>query len=429
MHNLVDDLKTYLHPRVAVVGLLGFFSGLPLLMTASTLTYWLASAKLDYTSIGLFALVGIPYTLKFAWAPFVDSLKIPFLTRWLGQRRSWIVFAQLGLISAFLGLALCDPAVDLSKVAGCAFAISVFSATQDIAIDAYRIETLEQNQYAAGSALGTFGYRIAMLVSGAGAIVFADLYGWSACFIAMALLMTMGVIFALTQHEPFRLDEETIAEGTRTHQAALWIKKTILEPFVNFMKHAQWGWLLVFVLVYRASDGMLGFMSMPFYKAMGFTAGEIASAVKIFGMIATFLGVFLGGLLATRYGNLRMLFVGALLQALSNGVYIVIYLAGHEMSVLYGALLIENVTGGIAGTAFIAYLCQLCSLRFAATQYSLLAALAVTPRIFLAAPSGVLIDTAGWIPYFLTTILVGLPAIGLSWYLLRKCPGKLKMTS
>jgi PAT family beta-lactamase induction signal transducer AmpG len=236
----------------------------------------------------------------------------------------------------------------------------------------------------------------------------------------MALLMALGVVFILTQHEPFRLDEENTIEGTRTHQMALWIKKTVLEPFGNFMQHEQWALLLIFALLYRASDAMLGFMAMPFYKAMGFTAGEIASAVKVFGMIATLFGAFLGGALATRYGNMRMLLIGALMQALSNSVYIWIYMSGHDVSVLYGALFIENVTGGIAGTAFVAYLCQLCSVRFAATQYALLAALAGTPRIFLAAPSGLLIDTAGWVPYFSTTILVGVPAIALSWYLLQR---------
>ncbi len=425
IHQWLKDTKIYLEPRIIAIGFLGFFSGLPLPVTTSTLTFWLSKVGIDYTSLGLFALASFPYTLKFLWSPLVDTLKIPLLTSFFGQRKGWIIFAQLGLVISFFGLAFSDPQNHLDHVAIWIFLVSIFSATQDIAIDAYRIEVLNDRQYGAGAAMSVLGYRIGMLASGAGAIVFASYYGWQSCFILVAVVMSLGIIAVLSQSEPFRLtgnktqdiDAPTYPMAKRLSR---WVADTFASPFRNFMNKPYWALILVLILIYKVSDAMVGFMATPLYNYLEFTPGEIAAAAKIFGLWATIAGGFIGGIITTRLSIGKALFIGAILQTLSNGAYLFLLAKGHQVSILYATILIENLCGGISTAALVAYLCHLCSVHFAATHFALMSALAAIPRTFFAASSGFLVDKLGWAHFLIATIVLGIPAIGLAWFFAHK---------
>jgi PAT family beta-lactamase induction signal transducer AmpG len=421
----LKDTKIYLEPRIIAIGILGFFSGLPLPVTTSTLTFWLSKVGIDYTAVGLFALAGLPYVLKFLWSPLVDNMRLPLLTSFFGQRRGWMIFAQIGLMISFFGLAFSDPQTHLDHVAIWIFLVSIFSATQDIAIDAYRVEILNDHQYGAGAAIGVLGYRIGMLVSGAGAIVFASYYGWQTCFILVAIVMSLGIIAVLSQPEPFRLTgNETAITDVSTHNLVKrfgrWMTDTITSPLQNFMSKPYWALTLAFILIYKMSDAMIGHMATPFYNYLEFTPGEIAAAAKVFGLWATIAGGFIGGIIATRLSIGKVLFIGAILQTVSNGAYLILLINGHELSILYLNILVENICGGISTAALVAYLCHLCSVHFAATHFALMSALAAVPRTVFAASSGFLVDKLGWAQFFIATIVLGIPAIGLSWFFANK---------
>ncbi|OJV46813.1 MAG: hypothetical protein BGO28_04220 [Alphaproteobacteria bacterium 43-37] len=419
------DTKVYLEPRIIAIGFLGFFSGLPLPITTSTLTFWLSKVGVNYTSLGLFALAGIPYTLKFLWAPLLDNMRIPLLTSFFGQRRGWMIFAQIGLIISFFGLAFSDPQTHLEHVAIWIFLVSTFSATQDIAIDAYRVETLNDRQYGAGAAIGVLGYRIGMLASGAGAIVFASYYGWQTCFTLVAIVMSLGVIAVLSQPEPFRLtgsenEQQSLLSHDQAARVSRWITDTIASPFKNFMSKPYWLLVIIFILIYKVSDAMIGHMATPLYNYLQFTPGEIAAAAKVFGLWATIAGGFIGGIITTRLTIGKALFIGAILQTVSNAAYLILLANGHQLTILYSTILIENLCSGISTAALIAYLCHLCSVQFAATQFALMSALAAIPRTVFAASSGYLVDKLGWTQFFIATIILGIPAIGLAWFFANK---------
>ena len=425
IHEWLKGTKIYLEPRVIAIGILGFFSGLPLPVTTTTLTFWLSKVGIDYASVGLFALAGFPYALKFLWSPLVDSMKIPLLSNFFGQRKGWIIFAQLGLVISFFGLAFSDPQTHLEQVAIWIFLVSFFSATQDIAIDAYRVEVLNERQYGAGAAVSVFGYRMGMLTSGAGAIVFASYYGWQSCFILIAIAMSSGIIAVLSQPEPFRLTgngaHDMASQGcSLAKRFVSWMADAVVLPLRNFMNKPYWALILAFIVLYKASDAMAGFMATPLYIHLEFTPGEIAAASKIFGMWATIAGVFIGGIITSRLTIGKALFMGAIFQTLSNGAYLILLANGHEISVLYATILIENICGGISTAALVAYLCHLCSVNFAATHFALMSALASVPRIFFASSSGFLVDRLGWSQFLVITIVLGVPAIGISWFFANK---------
>ena len=420
----LEEMRVYLERQILIIGVLGFFSGFPFLLVSGTLTYWLAKTNVDITLIGVFALIKLPYALKCFWAPLVDHLGLFPFTRFLGQRKGWLFFAQLSIVLGLTGIAFCDPSKAPLSFALWALLISFFSATQDIVIDAYRIETLEKNQQGAGAASYVLYYRLSLFASGAGAILFASAYGWKSCYLLMALIMSGGACFTLflpRGHLKENLDTQvstsnTLPKATRRAKILSWFKRAAVDPFVDFTTRDQWKLILPFIILYKVSDGVLGAVINPFYVQMGFTDAEIATAVKTFGIIATIVGGMLGGIWIKRSGILHVLWVSAMLQALSNGAYLLLLAMGHKVSILYLVIAIENICSGISSIVFVAYLSQLCSIGFAATQYALFLSLANTSQSFLASFSGIFIKKFGWAPFFLTTVVCGAPALVIARY-------------
>jgi PAT family beta-lactamase induction signal transducer AmpG len=397
------SLAVYLDPRMIVILLLGFSSGLPFALSFTTLTVWLAEHGVRKTEIGLFALVGMPYAWKFVWAPLVDAVRIPLLTRWLGQRRSWALVAQLGLAGSLVWLGSLDPSRELDLMAWAALLVVFMSATQDIVIDAYRIEILGDHEQGAGSAMTTYGYRFGMLASGAGALYLSDHVPWSAVYAIEAALLTIGIVTVLFAREP----------RARPKRAGGLARQLLVDPFVDFMKRPWWLLILVFVMLYRFPDSYLLVMANVFYKDMGFTNSEIASVSKIFGTIATLFGVFLGGLLVHRLGVLKSLLVCGTVQMLSNLMYIAMAQRGQDVPIFAATIAAENVSNGMTNVAFIAYLSSLCSPGFAGSQYALLSAVGLSTRNTLSASSGWLVERVGWSWFFGITALVAIPSMVL----------------
>ena len=433
----LDASAVYRDPRVVAVGFLGFSSGLPLALTFGTLTLWLAELGIDKTTIGLFALAGTPYTLKFLWAPLVDRVPLPWLTRRLGRRRGWMLATQVALAVAILLLGHSDPAAAPTATALLALAVAFCSATQDIAIDAYRVEALDERRYGAGAATVVLGYRIGMLASGAGALYAASFSDWAAAYALMAALMGVGMLTVLLNPEPpvadsaearaqaarFRrlLDARPDLRG-RAGRALAWLHAAVVAPFAEFLARPGWLAVLAFILLYKFGDALAGVMGNPFYVELGFSKIEIANVTKAFGLAATILGGFAGGLLVSRLGILRSLWICGLLQMASNLMFVVQALAGHDLGVLTLTIGLENLAGGMGTAAFVAYLSSLCNLAFTATQYALLSSLAAFGRTLLSSSGGWLADRVDWVSFFLLTTLAALPGLLLLWWMTRRYP-------
>ncbi|MGE0714495.1 MAG: AmpG family muropeptide MFS transporter [Alphaproteobacteria bacterium] len=412
-------------PRLATVVGLGFASGLPLPLTFGTLSFWLAEAGVSRTAIGLFALVGTAYSLKFLWAPLVDSLPLPWLTARFGRRRGWTLATQAGLIAALAALGSTDPTRAPEWTALCAVAVAFLSATQDIVIDAYRIELLTADEQGLGAAAVQWGYRGGMLAGGAGALYAAAAGGWSVAYGAMAVLMLAGVATVLVSPEPARPaipEPKGPTHAGAARRAADWLQGSVVAPFRDFARRPGWLAILLFVVLYKLGDALAGTMANPFYVAVGFTKVEVASVVKLFGVAATLAGVTAAGFVVYRWGLFRSLMVCGLLQALSNLTYVVQAWAGHDVAVLSLTVLLENFTGGMGSAAFVAYLSSLCSLAFTATQYALLSSLAAVGRTYLSAGGGWLADQVDWVPFFLATTVAALPALSILLWLGRRFP-------
>ncbi len=401
----------YLEPRLWIIFLLGFSSGLPLALTAGTLTYWLAEVGVSNTSIGLFALVGVPYTFKFAWAPLVDRMSLPGFTQVFGRRRGWMLLSQLALAAAMFSMSLINPSEAPGAIAGFALLLAFLSATQDIVIDAYRVDILDEKLYGAGAATIVFGYRIGMLASGAGALYLAHFYSWQLVYQTMAGLMGVGLLATLLGREPVRV------EAPREHS---WFYNAVVAPFADFMTRPAWVLILAFVVFYKLGDVFVSSMTSPFYLAMGFSKIEIANVTKVFGIIATLLGSFLGGWVVSRLGILKGLLVCGLVQLASNFAFVAQAYAGHDLTLLVFTIGIENIAGGMGTAALVAYLSKLCNASFTATQYALLSSLTAVGRTFLAAPCGVLADTVSWPVYFGISGLVAVPGMLLLLVLIKQ---------
>jgi PAT family beta-lactamase induction signal transducer AmpG len=405
-----STLALYTRPRLLAVLVMGFASGLPFALTASTLSIHLAKAGLSLSSIGAFSLVGLAYSLKFIWAPLFDHVSLPGFTALLGRRRSWLIAIELCLIAAILGLGFSDPVDDLRVTALWAVAVAFLSATQDIVIDAYRVELLSDAEQGAGAAATQFGYRIGLLASGAGALYIAAGYDWAAAHEVMAALMLTGIVAALLTPEPERVTDPA---------AGAWFDTTILAPFRDFLRHHDWILILLFILLYRLGSAVADHMAPPFYISLGFSQTEYANVSKLFGVAASLLGVSLGGILVYRWGVMTALLVGALLQIVSDLTYIVQYWAGHDIATLTVTIGIESVSAGICGAAFVAFLSGLCNRAHTATQYALLTALAsLTYRIF-GSTGGLIVDRIGWVPFFMLSASFVLPALGLLGWIMR----------
>lgn len=407
-------LKVYLDRRILIVLAMGFSSGLPLALSGATLNYWLRTEGVSKTGIGLFALVGLSYSLKFLWAPLFDHVTAPLIGASTGRRRSWMIVTQLGLILSLLGTGLTDPALSPWMTALGAVFIAFFSASQDIVIDAYRIEILRQDQQGAGAAVTQYGYRIGLLASGAGALYLSQTLSWFGVYACMAALVGVGMVTALLCPEPAMINQ-------RSHAAtpADRLRQAVVEPFAEFTRRRHWVTILGFVVLFKLGDAVAGVMSVPLYVDLGFTAQEIATVSKIFGLAATILGIFLGGWLVAAVGMARALLIGAVLQGGSTIFYALLAMVGHDVPVLAVSIFLENVTGGIGSAAFVAYLSILCVRAFTATQFALLTSLAAFGRTVLASSGGFLADHLGWIPFFITATALALPGIGLLLILMR----------
>ena len=420
----LEAAAVYRDPRVIAIMFLGFSSGLPLLLTFSTLSIWLKEVGVSKTAIGLFALVGMPYTFKFLWAPLVDHLRIPFLTARLGPRRSWMILTQLALMAAIVGLGTTNPVENLGWTAILSLAVTFCSASQDIVIDAYRVEILEERQYGAGAATIVFGYRIGMLASGAGALYLASSMSWSAVYAVMGGLVTVGIMTVLLNPEPARAVHEVKSgapeRGSWLSDTAAWIQAAAVNPFLDFMRRRGWVIILLFVIFYKLGDTLAGTMANPFYIELQFTKIEIANISKLFGLGATLLGGFLGGILVTRAGIMRSLLVCGVLQMLSNLMFAIQAMVGHSVPMLTLTIGIENLSGGMGTAAFVAYLSSLCSAAYTATQYALLSALMSLPRTMLSASAGWLADHLDWVTFFLLTTAAAVPGLLLLLWLMRR---------
>ncbi len=420
-------LRVYLHRRVLAMLFLGFSAGLPFPLVFATLSAWLATAGVSKANIGMFAWVGITYSLKFLWAPLVDRLALPVLTPWLGRRRSWMLVAQIGVAAALLGLAGAQPASDLAGVAWLSLGVAFCAATQDIVVDAWRIEAVQARVQGAMAASYQLGYRLAMLAAGAGSLFIADLVSWPAAYQTMAALMTVGVItvFLIDEPELQRRADAPAATGAApwVSRFAQWFVAAVIGPFADFFRrNGAWAAVLLgFIACYRISDLILGVMANPFYIDIGFSLSQIATIAKVFGFVLTLAGAALGGVAVARYGAIRPLVAGAILVAITNTLFAgLAYWNQPDLRFLMVTISADNLAAGFAGTVFIAYLSSLTSIAYTATQYALFSALMTLLGNFIGGFSGRVVEASDWVTFFLYASAMGVPAILLSVVVARR---------
>jgi PAT family beta-lactamase induction signal transducer AmpG len=412
----------YFERNVFLFFFLGFSAGVPLALSFGTLSYWLVDSGTTKGEIGLFTLLTIPYAFKFVWAPFMDGLRFPVLCRLFGRRRGWMLVTQFALVGAIAVAGFSDPGPGhLTYAALAALGISFFSASQDIVIDAYRVEILTDDQQGAGAGAYQIGYRLAMLASGAGALILADQVGWPTTYFTMSLLMIVGVVTVLFSPEPQegRAPEVVHAPGAMpAFVERLYVM--VAGPFIEFLRKPGWLAILAFVLFYKFGDTLASMMTGPFFIDMGFTKTEIGFVGKAVGIAATIVGAIIGGTLVYSRGIVASLWICGVFQLVSNFMFVVLALAGHDLWVLGLTVGIENLAGGMGGAAFIAYMSSLCNISYTATQYALLSSLANIGRTLFASPSGYLAEAVSWEVFFSLTVIAALPGLALLWFLGRR---------
>jgi len=431
-----DSAAAYLRPRVVAMLFLGFSAGLPFLLVFSTLGAWLTQAGTSRTAIGYFAWIGITYSVKFLWSPLIDRLSIPVATRLLGKRRSWMLAGQIGVATGLVGMAFTDPVVNLTQMAWLALLVAFSSATQDVSIDAWRIEAVDERMQGPMAGAYQTGYRLALLASGAGALFIASDASWPAAYLTMAALVGVGIVTVLLIGEPevdpkvARAREqdylETIARmvpETRSMGAAgRWFFGAVVCPFLDFFRKAGLFSLVIlaFISVYRISDLVMGSMANPFYLDLGFTLEQIAAIAKVFGIGMTILGAAIGGVLVVRYGAVKMLLPGAVLVSVTNLLFAWLATLGPELGMLVVTISADNLSAGFAGSVFIAYLSNLTSPGYTATQYALFSSLMTLLGKFLSGFSGIVVDTWDYPAFFLYAAVMGVPAIVLAIVIARR---------
>ena len=419
-----EAFAVYLQPRVLIVLFLGFSSGLPLALSGSTLLIWMRESGVNLATIGLFALIGTPYTLKFLWAPLIDALDVPVLSRLLGRRRGWLVLTQIWLIAAIAFLAFCNPSASPLLVAIGALVVATASATQDIVIDAFRVETLDEREQAAGMASYVAAYRVGMLASTAGALFLVSGFeglgfdkqgAWTAGYLVMAALAGIGILTVLVASEPAK--SAAVTADHAAHAAESPIRRVFgaaYRAFADFLARDMVVAVLVFVVLYKFCDAFAGTMTAPFVIDLGFTRNDYAAIVKGVGFAATLLGGFAGGVLALRYPLAASLWIGAILQIASNLPFAWLAMVGPDHWALTAAIIAENFTGAIGTVIFVAYLSALCqSPLHTATQFALLTALAAIGRTYLSASAGFVAEATGWPGFFVLSAAVGIPSLFL----------------
>ena len=431
------SLQVYRQPRVLTLLFLGFSSGLPILLVFGTLSFWLREAGVERSTIGFISWVALAYAFKWVWAPLVDRLPLPLLTRWLGRRRAWLLLSQLVLMAAIAGMAVTDPISDLQRLVVLAVVVAFTSATQDIVIDAFRIESGSAKVQAAMASTYMIGYRLAMISASAGVLWLAAWvdpdessyhhFAWLVGYSAMAGLMLVGVMTTLLVSEPPQPEELGNAQERAgvdwlaAHpvlpvwalKVATWVWSAMISPFVDFVARYRWHALLLLALIgtYRISDIVLGVISNVFYVDLGFSKAEVANVTKVFGVIMTLLGAVVGGVLVNRLGVMRILFTGALLSAATNLLFAALAGAGNSLPMLITVVAMDNLSAGMATAAFVAYLSALTNISYSATQYALFSSVMLLFPKFLGGFSGVMVDNLGYPAFFTLTAAIGLPVL------------------
>ena len=438
-----DAWRVYLEPTSWRMLFLGFSAGLPLLLVLGTLSFRLREAGIDRSTIGFLSWVGLVYGFKWVWAPLVDRLSLPLITKLLGRRRSWLMFAQCLVIVGLIGMGWCDPQSNLELVVWCALLVAFGSATQDIALDAFRIESADTQHQAALAATYQTGYRLAMIWAGAGVLwvaarasiapiapispiapiappdSIANVYqhlAWQAAYWVMAASMGVGLLTVLFSSEPAAI------ELPPARNPKEWLQSALVAPFADFIRRYQWQAVIILLLIaiYRISDVVMGIMANPFYVDMGYTKDEVAAVSKVFGVIMTLVGAFIGGVLSMRLGVMRILMLGAVLSAATNLLFAWLAGVGHDLTALIWVVSADNLASGIASAAFIAYLSGLTNVNYSATQYALFSSMMLLAPKWLAGFSGVYVDAHGYAAFFNSTALLGVPVLLLVWLAARQ---------
>lgn len=460
MSSWLSSLQVYTDRRMLLLLALGFSSGLPMLLVFSTLTVWLTEVGVDKSTVGVFALVSMPYSFKFVWAPLVDRARLPGLTRLLGRRRAWLLVSQVALAAALVAMGLSSPATAAGTTAALAVCVAFASATQDIVIDAYRVELLEPDEQAAGAAVAVFGYRMAMLASGAGALLAAGFFGtsgppggamgalwtqalvahwdalspiarlqpqgwvgplasvaWTQTYLVMAALVGVGLAATLLGGEPVR---EATDPARRSVVAV--VQDAVIAPFSEFMRRYGLATFVILSLVvlFKLADALAAVMRNPFLLEAGFTKEQIAAIAQTYGMVASIVGSLWGGVLVKKLGLKRSLWWASVLMMGSNLMFAWQAMAGDSVGVLTAVITVENLTGGFGTTTLVAWLSAMCNVRYTATQYALLTSLSSIARTTFSASSGMMAQALGWAPFFVATAVAGVPALVLLWWLGRR---------
>lgn len=419
----LKSLQIYADRRMLAMVGLGFSSGFPLLLVSSTLSLWLKDSGLTYAVIGAFALVKSPYSFKWAWSPLIDRIKLPLFSR-LGRRRGWALFTQICLLLSLLLMSAINPSPNNWNLVALVAMIVVFcSASQDIVVDSFRIDSFDDREQGAGSAVFVLGYRIGMIFSGAFALMMAEYISWNKVYALMSMGALVGMITILLSHEPEkdRSYYEPSTERLPFYPRLLrFLRRSIIAPFADFMKHNRWYLILVFILLYRLSDDYKAPMTNLFYDDLGFSKIQIGYASKLYGMIATIIGGLVGGLVVGRKGVRYSLMMAGILQGLTNFVYIGQAYAGNNLYMLGGTICADNLAGGMATTALVAYLSSLCSVAYTATQYALLSSLVSLTRDVVSSSSGYVAGHMSWPCFFLVSGILVVPALILLTYMIKK---------
>jgi MFS transporter, PAT family, beta-lactamase induction signal transducer AmpG len=413
MSKFISLIKVYFTKKILTIFVLGFASGMPLALTASVLKVWLLESGINIKMIGLFALVGIPYNFKFVWAPLIDNFKIPLFYRF-GRRKSWLILTQIGLVFSLIALGYYGSLGQLEAISFCAVLIAFFSASQDIVIDAYRVEILKDNEQGIGASVHIYGYRIAMLVSTAGTLFLAEIMQWGLTYLMLAIIMSLLTVVSIFIKEP------AVQFAIKNDQGFFRRLVTVIfNPFIDFMKKEKWINILLFVIFFKFCDAFIGNLTTTFLRDIGFTKNELAMVVQSFGFAATLIGVFLGGLAVKSMNLVKALWISGILQAVSNLVFILQYRLGTNILCLFFTIGIENITGGIGTSVFLSFLAVVCNKKYTATQFALLTSFAAVGRTFLSSSAGYFVNALGWENFFLVSLVATVPSF-IFLYLITK---------
>ena len=411
--------QTYINKRMMILLALGFTSGFPFLLVFGTLSFWLKDLDISYSLIGAFSLVKIPYSLKWAWSPLIDNIKIPYLYK-MGRRRSWAVLVQILLFLSLTAMAFTHPEKHTLHMAMYAFIASFLSASQDIILDAYRVESFENEpeKQASGVAIYVLGYRLGLIFSGAGAIYLASVISWNEVYLVMACGLLVGFIAVLLASEPQKYSYKKYE--FKLKDSVAFFKNSIVNPFKDFAKRRYWYWILLFIFTYRLSNAYFAPMSFPFYVDLGFSKAEIASVIKIYGMIAAILGGLTGGLIVMKIGMKNSLLLFGITQCLTTFLFAVQASYGHNMLLFITIITLENFSSGLATTALVAYISSLCNKLYTATQYALLSSVISLSRDIFASTSGILAQYVSWKIFFIFSGFLSLPSLIIVWFCIKK---------